>query len=144
MDSITLVIKAISENISLSRTLVAAYAARCNPSFEIINDVKTAVSEAVTNAVIHAYNGDFDKEVSINAHIIDNILSVSVTDCGVGIADVEKATQGFYTTRQDDECVGLGFTIMKTFMDTLEVKSTLGTGVSVIMTKRLSNGKCEE
>lgn len=137
MDCMTLIVKALPENESFARTVVAAYAARMNPTMDIINDIKTAVSEAVTNAVIHAYNGEKDKDISIKACIRDRILKVEVSDSGVGIPDVITAMTEFYTTKPQEERSGLGFTIMGSFMDTLDVKSTPGEGTTVTMTKKL-------
>lgn len=138
MDSITLTIKAMPVNESLARSLIAAYAARVNPTVDIISDIKTAVSEAVTNAVIHAYAGDAEKEIRINASIRGKTLSVAVEDFGVGIPDVIEAMGDFYTSKPADERSGLGFTIMGSFMDSLEVKSVPGEGTTIVMTKQLA------
>jgi anti-sigma F factor len=138
MDTITLIIKALPANESLARSLIAAYAARVNPTVDIISDVKTAVSEAVTNAVVHAYEGDADKDICIKAAIADKILRVEILDYGIGIPNVVEAMKDFYTTKPSEERSGLGFTIMGSFMDTLDVKSTPGEGTTVTMTKKLA------
>lgn len=138
MDKITLIISAVAANESLARTVVAAYAARLNPTMEVLSDVKTAVSEAVTNAVIHAYGGeDPDKEIRITAELNGNTLKVEVSDSGIGITNITNAMKDFYTTKPSEERSGLGFTIMGSFMNTLEVRSIIGEGTTVLMTKKL-------
>ena len=108
-----------------------------NPSIETISDIKTAISEAVTNAIVHGYSGDIKGIIDLSAKIEDNVLYVTISDYGKGISNVEQALQDFYTTKADEERSGLGFTIMQSFMDTLEVSSILGEGPSVKMSKRL-------
>ncbi|MFA5450298.1 MAG: anti-sigma F factor [Clostridia bacterium] len=138
MDKMTLIVKAEASNESFARTVIAAFAARENPTVNIISDIKTAISEAVTNAVIHAYNGNNCGEICIKASIEDRILKVEVTDYGKGIVDIIEAMSDFYTTLPGEERSGLGFTIMGSFMDSLDVKSVLGEGTTVSMTKRLT------
>lgn len=126
------------ENESFARSVVAAFCVKSNPTVEVINDIKTAISEAVTNCIVHGYENQANGEILIEAHIIDDtVLNVKITDNGKGILDIKKALEDFYTTRQDEERSGLGFTIMKSFMDSLEVTSSVGCGTTVTMSKRL-------
>lgn len=137
MDTLNIKVNSINENESFLRSTIGAYCARKNPSLETISDIKTAISEAVTNAIVHGYNCDKNGIIDISAKISNDTLYVIVSDYGNGISNVEEAMQDFYTTRAEEERSGLGFTIMGSFMDTLEVKSTLKEGTSVIMSKKL-------
>ncbi len=135
-------IAALSENESFARSAVAAFALCLNPSITEMEDVKTAVSEAVTNSVVHAYAGGRaqDKiyiECRAEKREEGGILHITVTDGGCGIEDVEKAVLPFYTTLEDDERSGLGFTIMQTFMDGFSLESEKGQGTKVRMFRRL-------
>ncbi len=125
---------------SFARATVGAFAARIDPTIEELSDIKTAVSEAVTNAVVHGYRGS-EGIVYINCVLEGRELTVEVTDQGRGIADVEKARQPLFTSMPEEERSGMGFTIMETFMDKLEVESTPGTGTKVVMKKTLSVAK---
>lgn len=126
---------AISENEAFARNVVASFAVQCNPTIEEINDIKTAVSEAVTNSVVHAYAGDSGL-VQIECKIEDkNTVEIIVRDFGKGIADVKEAIEPFFTTAREDERSGMGFTIMETFMDEMSVTSVLGEGTCVRMKK---------
>lgn len=125
---------AVSKNEAFARNAIAAFCVELNPTVEEVNDIKTAVSEAVTNCIVHAYGGD-GGEITIRATIDGYTLHIAVMDCGVGIDDVESALKPFYTTRPDEERSGMGFTIMETFMDELVVRSAKGEGTSVEMTK---------
>lgn len=129
-------IPALSENESFARVAVGAFMARMNPTLEEISDVKTAVSEAVTNAIVHGYE-NAPGEIVIEAEIADDMLSVEITDRGRGIADVGLAMQPFYTSRPEQERSGMGFTVMQAFMSSLDVISTVGAGTIVKMTKKL-------
>ncbi len=137
MDILNIKVNAVSANESFLRSTVGAYCTRKNPSIEIISDIKTAVSEAVTNAIVHGYSGDVKGIIDVSAKIEENVLYINISDYGKGIENVEQALQDFYTTKADEERSGLGFTIMQSFMDTLEVCSVLGEGTSVKMSKRL-------
>ncbi len=139
MDKITLVVKAMPINNGLVRAVVASYATRANPTMEVLSDIKTAVSEAVTNAIIHAYNGDSDKDISIEASVEDNNLCVKVVDFGKGIDNVVEAMKDFYTTKASEERSGLGFTIMGSFMDSMDVQSIKGEGTTVTLHKKLKD-----
>ena len=126
----------ISSNESFARVVVAAFLTRLNPTMEEVADIKTAVSEAVTNAIIHGYRQEVHKIV-IEAMVEEDIFTVSVEDFGVGIEDVKKAMEPMYTTRGDMERSGLGFVFMEAFMDSIEVESKVGQGTKVIMTKKI-------
>ncbi|SKA79648.1 stage II sporulation protein AB (anti-sigma F factor) [Caloramator quimbayensis] len=123
-----------SQNEAFARVVVAAFASQLDPTIEELSDVKTAVSEAVTNAIIHGYENS-SGTVTIKCSIDGNKLTVEVIDFGKGIEDVELARQPLYTSRPELERSGMGFTVMETFMDTLEVESQIGKGTRVIMTK---------
>lgn len=131
--------RAISENEAFARTAVAAFVTQLNPTLEEISDVKTAVSEAVTNAVIHGYDGmeHEDNRVWITCFIKNDVLDVEVRDTGVGIENVEKAMQPLFTTKPELDRSGMGFAFMEAFMDDLEVFSEPGQGTSVHMVKKL-------
>ena len=132
-------IPALGRNESFARNVVAGFAVECAPTVGEISDIKTAVSEAVTNAVVHAYDEENDSNlIEIAADIDDdNNLTVSVRDFGRGIEDVAEAREPFFTTKPDAERSGMGFTIIETFMDDLEVESAPGKGTTVIMRKRI-------
>lgn len=133
--------EALSENERLARVVVAALAAGADPTLDEIEDVKTAVSEAVTNAIIHGY-GEKGGRVVMRARLTeDGELSVDIIDQGVGIADVEQAMQPLFTTGSENERSGMGFSFMEAFMDGLEVESCPGKGTSVHMWKRLKGSQ---
>lgn len=128
-------IDSLSRNEEFARVVVAVFASRLDPTVEEIDDIKTAVSEAVTNAVIHGYrNGG--GIVTIEAAIEENILSVTVSDDGIGIADIEKAMEPMFTT-EPEERSGMGFSFMEAFMDQVSVISAVGKGTSVTMRKKI-------
>ncbi len=126
-----------SENEAMARVVIAAYLLREDPTLEEMADIKTAVSEAVTNAIIHGYEDTIGKIV-MEADIKDHCLSVSITDFGKGIEDVEKAMEPLFTTKPDKERVGMGFAFMEAFMDELYVESEVNKGTKVIMKKRVN------
>ncbi len=131
--------KAISENEAFARTAVAAFVTQLNPTLEEISDIKTAVSEAVTNAIIHGYEGmeNYDNRVWLSCFIKNDVLDVEVRDSGVGIENIEKAMQPLFTTKPQLDRSGMGFSFMEAFMDDLEVISEPGHGTSVHMVKKL-------
>ena len=130
---------AISENESFARSVVACFALKLNPSIAEISDIKTAVSEAVTNAIVHGYPNS-DGQISLIAEIIDNELHISISDFGVGIENLNEALEPFYTTKPEEERSGMGFTIMKSFMDKVFVTSSKGKGTNVYMLKSIKTG----
>lgn len=123
-------------NEGFARVAVAAFLTQLNPTLEEVADVKTALSEAVTNAIIHGYEGAVEKIV-ITCRISGDTIEIEVADHGVGIADVHKAMEPLFTTRADCERAGMGFSFMEAFMDTLEVISAPGEGTRVKMSKRI-------
>ena len=133
---------AISQNESFARSAVAAFALSLNPSLTEISDVKTAVSEAVTNSVVHAYKRKDDERkivIECETEHTENggVLHIRITDFGVGIDDVAQARKPFYTTLASEERSGMGFTIMETFMDGFSLASEKGKGTTVCMHKRI-------
>lgn len=135
-NEIYLEMESISENESFARIVVAAFITRLNPTLEQLADIKTAVSEAVTNAIIHGY-GKKGGQIKLKCQLEGRFLRLWVMDDGVGIADVQKAMEPLYTTRPEWERSGMGFTFMETFMDYLEVESKPEEGTTVYMAKQL-------
>jgi stage II sporulation protein AB (anti-sigma F factor) len=127
-----------SQNESFARAVVAAFASQLDPTISELSDVRTSVSEAVTNAIIHGYDNN-PGVVIIKCRIEDNKLYVEIIDHGKGIEDVELARQPLYTSKPELERSGMGFTVMETFMDTLEVESVPGEGTSVKMIKEFKS-----
>ena len=123
-----------SNNEAFARITVAAFASQLDPTIEELADIKTAVSEAVTNCIIHGYE---DKEgiIKINAKIFANTLEVEISDNGKGIENVELARKPLYTTKANLERSGMGFTIMESFMDEVQIESVVGVGTKVTMKK---------
>ncbi|MDO4292602.1 MAG: anti-sigma F factor [Eubacteriales bacterium] len=130
--------EALPENEGFARVAAAAFVTYLNPTMEEISDIKTAVSEAVTNAVIHAY-GEAGGRVVLRAFLEGTLLRLEVEDFGRGIEDVEKAMEPLFTTRPDLERSGMGFAFMEAFMDGLEVESVPGKGTKVTMEKKLGS-----
>ena len=129
--------KAISVNEGFARACVAAFCVQANPSLDELTDIKTAVSEAVTNSVVHAYpkkTGDITIKVYLKD---DNSVTISVIDYGIGIKDFNKAKEPFYTTKPEQERSGMGFTVMEGFMDKMEVETELNKGTIVTLTKKI-------
>ncbi|WHH60447.1 anti-sigma F factor [Petroclostridium sp. X23] len=127
-----------SSNESFARVAVAAFASQMDPTIEELADIKTAVSEAVTNSIIHGYENEIGY-VNIHCRIIQDIIEIVIEDNGKGIEDVVLARQPLYTTHPEMERSGMGFTVMETFMDSIEVESEMGKGTKVRMTKRINN-----
>ena len=130
-------VPAKSCNESFVRAAVAAFSVQLDLSIEDLADIKTAVSEAVTNAIVHGYV-DMKGVVTITCRIIDGMIEIEVADSGVGIEDVGQAMQPLYTSSPETERNGMGFTVMQTFMDELSVKSRVGEGTVVTMKKRIT------
>ena len=128
-----------SENEGAARSAISAFAAILNPTVEELGDVRLAVSEAVTNAIVHAYDGDERGLIYISVRLYeDREISVEISDKGCGIENVEKAKEPFYTTGSGEERCGMGFLVMQSFMDTLSVKSKVGKGTAVLMIKKFN------
>lgn len=127
-----------SANEGFARTAAACFAAQLDPTLDEVNDIKTAVSEAVTNCIVHAYPGGVGL-VHMSVALYDGgRIKITITDKGVGIADVEKAMQPMFTTGNPEERAGLGFAVMQSFMDKVKVTSKPGQGTRVVMTKTLA------
>ncbi len=141
-NEMTLTFSAISENEAFARNAVAAFCTVLDPTVDQINDIKTSVSEAVTNAIVHAYTDSAPQnKVTVKTTIKqDNTVHIVVSDTGVGIADIDHALQPFYTTKPEQERSGMGFTVMESFMDTLTVENNVPAGTVVTMTKTIRGG----
>lgn len=136
MERFRMELESLSQNEEFARVVVAVFMSRLNPTLEEVDDVKTAVSEAVTNAVIHGYKGG-EGIILLEAEIDGQELTVRVRDRGMGIADVEKAREPMYTTDQTGERSGMGFSFMEAFMDHVSVESEVGSGTLVVMKKKI-------
>ncbi|MBQ7466657.1 MAG: anti-sigma F factor [Clostridia bacterium] len=120
------------------RSMIAAFCVPLNPSISEINDIKTAVSEAVTNCIVHGYagaSGDIDVLVGIRK----NVVFIKISDHGIGIENIERARQPFFTTKSKEERSGMGFTLMESFMDTINVYNNKTGGVTVELSKEIKN-----
>ena len=126
-----------SENESLSRVIVASFAAKLDPTLDELSDIKMAVSEAVTNSIIHGYDEDESKFVYLRCELKDRTIKVVIEDRGNGIEDVKQAMQPMYTSKPELERSGMGFSFMESFMDSLDVVSIKGEGTKVVMTKTI-------
>lgn len=141
MNSFDMRLASKSHNEAFARNVVASFAVEISPTLEEINDIKTAVSEAVTNCVVHAYkDGNGIVEIECKVDEKERSIEIVVRDFGKGIADVKQAVEPFFTTSPEDERSGMGFTIIETFMDEMSVESTPGKGTVVRMKKVMS--KC--
>ena len=136
-NEITIVMDSKSQNESLSRMMVSAFLAPLDPHMTLLTDIKTAVSEAVTNAVIHGYK-NMDGKITLGMTLNNGKLDIVVADTGVGISDINAAMEPLFTTTSPDmERAGMGFTVMESFMDSVKVTSVLGSGTTIEMTKDL-------
>jgi len=132
---------ALSQNESFARVTVAAFIAQLDPTMDELTEIKTVVSEAVTNSIIHGYENDPNGIVYISVLIEDGFIDLTIKDKGLGIMDVEEARQPLFTTKPELERSGMGFTIMENFMDEIEIKSQPGIGTEIRLRKHLSNSK---
>lgn len=128
----------VSENEAFARNVIASFLLPLNPTLSELNDVKTAVSEAVTNAIVHGYP-DTVGEVHMEALIEEDKIHIKIKDAGVGIEDLTRALEPFYTSKAESERSGMGFTIMKTFMDEVLVTSSLNFGTEITMSKTIKS-----
>ncbi len=136
INQMTIKFDSLSINEGFARSAVAAFCVQLNPTLDEVMDIKTAVSEAVTNCVVHAYPKNVG-EIEIWVGLTNKSVVISVKDRGVGISDLERAREPFYSTRSDEERAGMGFTVMESFMDCLEVLHNQSGGVEVVMTKNV-------
>ena len=130
-----------SENESFARVTVAAFIAQLDPTMDELSDLKTVISEAVTNSIIHGYDNNPEGLVKVTAEIDGDTVTITVEDRGQGIDDLELAKQPLYTSKPELERSGMGFTIMENFMDEFEVSSEPGSGTSIRMKKRIESKK---
>lgn len=141
LNSMEIKFKAISKNESFARASVAGFCSQLNPTIDELTDIKTAVSEAVTNSIVHAYPNKTDGEIVIKVKLYKTSLVIEIIDFGIGIKDVEKAKQPFYTTKPDQERSGMGFTVMESFMDSLQVENNEKNGVKITLFKEIKSIK---
>ena len=134
---------AIARNEAFARVAIAAFAVQLNPTLPEMADIKTAVSEAVTNAIIHAYGNDRSAMITLRCEAEGRKLKITVKDTGCGIADIELARRPFYTSKPELERSGMGFAVMEAFMDDLEIESAPGEGTAVIMEKEIGGSRGE-
>ncbi|WP_062104759.1 anti-sigma F factor [Bacillus niameyensis] len=132
---------ALSQNESFARVTVAAFIAQLDPTLDELTEIKTVVSEAVTNAIIHGYEQNPAGVVYISAAIEDDMIDLVIRDNGIGIEDIEEARQPLFTTKPELERSGMGFTIMENFMDKIEIESQPGSGTTVRLTKYVTKNK---
>lgn len=125
-----------SSNESFARVTVASFVVRLDPTMEELSDIKTAVSEAVTNCIVHGYE-DGEGIISIECYIEENVLTVIVEDKGIGIEDIDKAREPLYTSKPSEDRAGMGFSFMEIFMDELTVESSVGVGTRITMRKKI-------
>lgn len=130
-------------NEAFARITVAAFVSQLDPTIDELSDIKTAVSEAVTNSIIHGYENE-EGRVEINARIFANNVEIEISDNGKGIENVETAMRPLYTSKPNLERSGMGFTIMQSFMDEIKVESSLGFGTRVIMRKKIRSVEQEQ
>lgn len=140
-NKMTITFSSRSENESFARVTVAAFVAQLDPTLNEINEIKTVVSEAVTNSIIHGYNEEPDHFITITCKIIDNEIFLQVKDDGIGIKNIEEAKQPLYTSKPELERSGMGFTIIENFMDTVTITSEVGKGTTIDMVKQLTSAK---
>ena len=136
------ILPAISINETVARSVVAAFCAQCNPTMTELADIKCAVSEAVTNCIVHAYR-ERDGEICLTMRIVEGGVRIAVRDRGCGIENVQRAREPLFTTDAAGERSGMGFTVMESFTDRLSVHSAKGRGTLVVMTKYIQNCKKE-
>lgn len=132
---------ALSQNESFARVAVAAFISQLDVTLDEIEEIKTVVSEAVTNAIIHGYDENPEGTVRISLSLVDDVVELTIEDNGKGIENVEQAMQPLYTSKPELERSGMGFTIMENFMDSIEVATIVGKGTKIRLTKSLSLSK---
>ena len=130
---------ALSQNESFARVTVAAFIAQLDPTLDELTEIKTVVSEAVTNAIIHGYENNPDGEVYISVTLDEGAVHITIKDDGIGIADLDEARQPLFTTKPELERSGMGFTIMENFMDDIVIESSLHEGTTIHLTKYFAN-----
>lgn len=136
-NNIKIEMNANKNNIIFSRGAISSFLVNLPLTINFLNEIKTIISEAVTNCIVHGYQSDETKKVYLEFDLKDDLLTMIIKDYGIGIEDIEKAKEPLFTTRLQEERAGLGFTIMEVFSDTMEVISEVGHGTTVICTKKL-------
>ena len=136
-NKISLILDANSKNEAFARVCVSAFAAQLDPTLEQLEDIKMAISEAVTNAIIHGYEGIDDGQIFINCKILKDTLYIEIEDKGRGIDNLEEAVKPLYTSKPDMERSGMGFTVMETFMDSMKVVSEINKGTKIYLEKKI-------
>ncbi|WP_112181230.1 MULTISPECIES: anti-sigma F factor [Paraliobacillus] len=131
----------ISANESFARVTIAAFVSQLDPTLDELTEIKTVVSEAVTNAIIHGYNHNANEMIYMTCSIDDDQVELVIRDTGVGIADIDQAIEPLYTSKPELERSGMGFTIMENFMDKVEVESTSGQGTIVKLIKHFNKSR---
>ena len=132
-----------SNNEGFARVAVASFVSQLDPTIEELSEIKTAVSEAVTNSIVHAYEDELGM-ITVSAEIKEDVVTIKVSDKGKGIENIDKAKEPLFTTKVDLERSGMGFTIMENFMDELVIKSELGKGTTVTMSKKIKKDLLNE
>ncbi|WP_025026154.1 anti-sigma F factor [Caldalkalibacillus mannanilyticus] len=130
-----------SENEAFARITVASFVSQLDPTMEELTDIKTVVSEAVTNSIIHGYENRNNGMIYLKVEMNENEIKIVIQDEGIGISDIELARQPLYTTKPDMERSGMGFTIMENFMDSVEIITTEGKGTTITLVKKLSTNE---
>lgn len=133
-----------NENVIFSRTVAVGFLVNLNLEISILNEIKTAISEAVTNAIVHGYENNENKEVELVMYYDDSKITMEIIDYGVGIENVEKAREPLFSSKETEERAGLGFTIMEVFSDKLEVSSVVGQMTKVVMVKTYNASRKSE
>ncbi len=138
LNEIKFTLPSLSQNEGTARAVISSFLVQTDPTVEELSDIRTAVSEAVTNAIVHGYRHQKGK-IDITARLLSGReVYIKIRDCGCGIPDIKQAMEPLFTTAPEEERSGLGFSVMDSFMDKLSVKSTVGKGTTVIMRKKLS------
>ena len=140
-NEMTIQFSALSQNESFARVTVAAFIAQLDPTLDELTEIKTVVSEAVTNSIIHGYENDPEGKVYISVKLQDDFVELIIRDEGIGIENIEEARQALFTSKPELERSGMGFTIMENFMDEIDIRSELGFGTEVRLKKHLSQSK---
>lgn len=137
INAVKLSFPSLSENERFARLAVSGFISQLNPQVDELSEIKTAVSEGVTNAIVHAYR-DTVGTIFMEAKIFDNdVIYIKIRDKGCGIENISQAMEPLFTTAPDEERAGLGFAVMETFMDKVKVRSAIGTGTTLILEKKL-------
>ncbi len=139
MNEIKLQVLSLKKNIQIVRNIIGIILVDKNPTMSFINEIKTVTSEAITNAIVHGYEGSEDKMIDINVNIYDDAVKIVIEDKGIGIKDIEEAKTPLFSSKKDDERSGLGFTIMEIFSDEFNVESEVGVGTKVTIIKKWIN-----